>query len=78
VSDGSTGRPATAPGEALRGRVARIGLESDRVTEEIEVDVLFVPPLQDHLCDDVFLLQRGPCNDPFCNRICSTFWKAMQ
>jgi HlyD family secretion protein len=31
----------------LHGRVARIGLESDRVTEEIEVDVTFVPPLSD-------------------------------
>lgn len=33
------------PQEKLRGRVARIGLESDRVTEEIEVDVIFDPPL---------------------------------
>ncbi len=37
----------SVPGEALRGRVARIGLESDRVTEEIEVDVLFDPPLKE-------------------------------
>lgn len=37
----------SVPGEALRGRVARIGLESDRVTEEIEVDVRFDPPLQE-------------------------------
>ncbi|RJO74544.1 MAG: efflux RND transporter periplasmic adaptor subunit [Myxococcales bacterium] len=35
----------SAPNEKLPGRVARIGLESDRVTEEIEVDVLFDPPL---------------------------------
>jgi HlyD family secretion protein len=33
------------PKEQLHGRVARIGLESDRVTEEIEVDVMFDPPL---------------------------------
>lgn len=33
------------PQEKLHGRVARIGLESDRVTEEIEVDVAFEPPL---------------------------------
>jgi HlyD family secretion protein len=33
------------PKEKLHGRVARIGLESDRVTEEIEVDVVFDPPL---------------------------------
>jgi HlyD family secretion protein len=33
------------PKEKLHGRVARIGLESDRVTEEIEVDVIFEPPL---------------------------------
>ncbi len=35
------------PKEKLHGRVARIGLESDRVTEEIEVDVIFEPPLAD-------------------------------
>jgi HlyD family secretion protein len=33
------------PKETLHGRVARVGLESDRVTEEIEVDVAFEPPL---------------------------------
>ena len=33
------------PKEKLHGRVTRIGLESDRVTEEIEVDVAFEPPL---------------------------------
>jgi HlyD family secretion protein len=33
------------PKEKLHGRVARVGLESDRVTEEIEVDVVFEPPL---------------------------------
>jgi HlyD family secretion protein len=37
----------SAPGTRFHGRVARIALESDRVTEEIEVDVLFDPPLKD-------------------------------
>lgn len=34
----------SAPNEALPGRVARIGHESDRVTEELEVDVVFDTP----------------------------------
>lgn len=34
----------SAPDEALPGRVARIGHESDRVTEELEVDVAFDTP----------------------------------
>jgi HlyD family secretion protein len=33
------------PKQKLHGRVARVGLESDRVTEEIEVDVVFDPLL---------------------------------
>ena len=33
------------PKTIYHGRVVRIGLESDRVTEEIEVDVVFDPPL---------------------------------
>jgi HlyD family secretion protein len=37
----------SAPGVHFQGRVARIALESDRVTEETEVDVLFDPPLKD-------------------------------
>jgi len=32
------------PGEALKGRVTRLAWESDRVTEELEVDVIFTPP----------------------------------
>ncbi|WP_298433492.1 efflux RND transporter periplasmic adaptor subunit [Geobacter sp.] len=35
----------SAPGEGLPGQVARLGRESDRVTEELEVDVAFTPPL---------------------------------
>ncbi len=35
----------SAPAAQLPGQVARIGRESDRVTEELEVDVAFVPPL---------------------------------
>jgi HlyD family secretion protein len=31
----------SAPGEQLHGRVARLGRESDRITEELEVDVAF-------------------------------------
>ena len=36
----------SAPGERFPGRVARIGRQSDRVTEESEVDVSFEPPLE--------------------------------
>ncbi len=35
----------SSKGETFPGRVARIGRESDRVTEELEVDVSFDPPL---------------------------------
>ncbi|MBF0495204.1 MAG: efflux RND transporter periplasmic adaptor subunit [Deltaproteobacteria bacterium] len=35
-----------APGEQFPGQVARLGHESDRVTEELEVDVAFTPPLK--------------------------------
>ncbi|BCG46035.1 RND efflux system, membrane fusion protein [Citrifermentans bremense] len=34
------------PGEEFPGQVARLGQQSDRVTEELEVDVAFTPPLQ--------------------------------
>jgi HlyD family secretion protein len=37
----------SAPGGQLPGQVVRIGRESDRVTEELEVDVAFTPALQD-------------------------------
>jgi HlyD family secretion protein len=36
----------SAPGEQFSGRVARIGRQSDRVTEESEVDVTFEPPVE--------------------------------
>ncbi len=36
----------SAPGEHFAGTVARLGRESDRVTEELEVDVAFTPPLK--------------------------------
>jgi len=36
----------SAPDQPLPGRVARIGRESDRITEELEVDVAFVRPLE--------------------------------
>jgi HlyD family secretion protein len=36
----------SAPGEALPGQVARLARQSDRVTEELEVDVAFSEPLQ--------------------------------
>ena len=44
------GQPATitlrsAPGEKFPGQVARLAWESDRITEELEVDVAFTPPL---------------------------------
>jgi HlyD family secretion protein len=35
----------SAPGKPLPGQVARLGRQSDRVTEELEVDVAFSPPL---------------------------------
>lgn len=34
------------PGEQWSGQVARIGHQSDRVTEELQVDVAFIPPLK--------------------------------
>jgi len=45
------GKPATitlrsAPGEKFSGQVARLAWESDRITEELEVDVAFTPALQ--------------------------------
>jgi HlyD family secretion protein len=47
----AVGKPAlivlrSAPGEPLPGRVARISRESDRVTEELGVEVAFVTPLE--------------------------------
>lgn len=37
----------SAPGEEFPGEVVRVGRESDRVTEELVVDVAFNPPLKD-------------------------------
>jgi len=37
----------SAAGEQLPGQVARLGRQSDRVTEELEVDVAFTQPLKD-------------------------------
>jgi len=37
----------SAPGERIPGRVARLGRQSDRVTEELEVNVSFNTPLSD-------------------------------
>lgn len=37
----------SAPGKVFPGRVARLGRESDRVTEELPVDVAFDRPLKD-------------------------------
>jgi HlyD family secretion protein len=36
----------SSPAEPLTGQVARIARQSDRVTEELEVDVAFIPPLK--------------------------------
>ena len=36
----------SSPGEQLPGQVARLGRQSDRVTEELEVDVAFIEPLK--------------------------------
>ncbi len=36
----------SSPGEQLAGKVARLGHQSDRVTEELLVDVVFNPPLK--------------------------------
>jgi len=36
----------SSPGEQLSGQVARLGHQSDRVTEELEVDVAFAEPLK--------------------------------
>ncbi len=36
----------SSAGEQLSGQVARTGRQSDRVTEELEVDVAFTPPLK--------------------------------
>ena len=58
----------SAPGRLFPGRVARLGRESDRITEELEVDVVFDPPLKDFRLGEqaeVFILSQSkkaaPC-----------------
>lgn len=47
----------SAPGEEFPGEVVRVGHESDRVTEELVVDVAFTPPLKDfHLGEQADVL----------------------
>jgi len=51
----------SAPGKQFPGQVVRLGHESDRVTEELEVDVAFTPPLKDfHLGEqaDVYIVDE--------------------
>ena len=51
----------SAPGRLFPGRVARLGRESDRITEELEVDVAFDPPLKDFRLGEqaeVFILSQ--------------------
>jgi HlyD family secretion protein len=45
--NGATISLRSAPGKKFKGKVARIGRESDRVTEELEVDVAFDPVPKD-------------------------------
>ena len=52
----------SAPGEQLPGLVSRVGRESDRVTEELEVDVAFTPALKDFRLGeqaDVYIKTEG-------------------
>jgi HlyD family secretion protein len=47
----------SAPGRKFPGQVARLAWESDRVTEELVVDVAFTPPLKDfHLGEQAEVL----------------------
>lgn len=47
----------SAPGEEFPGEVVRVGRESDRVTEQLVVDVAFTPPLEDfHLGEQADVL----------------------
>lgn len=51
----------SAPGTEFPGTVVRVGHESDRVTEELVVDVAFTPPLKDfHLGEqaDVYIIDE--------------------
>ncbi len=52
----------STPGEQLPGQVLRVGRESDRVTEELEVDVAFAPALKDFRLGeqaDVHIITEG-------------------
>jgi len=62
VSQRATILLRSSKGETFPGRVVRIGRESDRVTEELEVDVSFDPPLtQFHLGEqaEVYILTES-------------------
>lgn len=57
----------SAPGAEFPGEVVRVGRESDRVTEEVVVDVAFTPPLKDfHLGEqaDVLITDETRPNAP--------------
>lgn len=57
----------SAPDRPLPGRVARLGRESDRVTEELEVDVAFAPQLKNfHLGEqaDVYIVTAAKLGVP--------------
>ena len=57
----------SAPGVKFPGEVVRVGRESDRVTEELVVDVAFTPPLEDfHLGEqaDVLIIDETRRNAP--------------
>ena len=52
----------SAPGEQFPGLVSRVGRESDRVTEELEVDVAFSPAIKDFRLGeqaDVYIITEG-------------------
>jgi HlyD family secretion protein len=54
-------------GEKFQGRVARIGRQSDRVTEELEVDVAFTPPLRNFRLgeqSDVYIMTEARKSAP--------------
>ncbi len=57
----------SSPGEQFRGRVARVSRESDRVTEESEVDVAFTPALSDFRLgeqSDVYIITESRKSAP--------------
>lgn len=57
----------SAPGEQFAGQVVRLGHQSDRVTEELEVDVAFNTPLKNTRLGeqaDVYIVTRTTKNAP--------------